>query len=1031
MDERASKDLTEERGRDPAALAVGYLLALILPFFVTLGIGVVRASFEFPPFVFLYLPPLLFVAFLGGWRPAVLSALLSTMSIGYFLIEPLGFTPTKLAVAALPSLTFLLTALLIAVTGDRYRLYQQRLRSDLNRARRDLREDQLVIAVGDLLARRGESDRPYAAAVCARIAVDTGDWCGLVVTERGERRLLALSGPDPAQAPPADLAASLAAPDLPWGSRLLEGGGAIAAGVSGGSPDGSDGASMWLARHDLVGLLAAALPAAGEPLGFLVVLARRSRSWDRKTLQLVQALAERLALSMERDRLAGEAVRRVRERALLDALMVELATERDLATTLETVVRRCTEHLGDWCGISLVDPATRTLPLTAVHHRDPANVARVREIVARLPASMDDPWTVEVLGGRTPVPIYADDPRIQVLIRSNPVMEEVFGRLGVWAILYSPIRYRDTPLGTFAIGVESHRRWEAHEVRLAAEIAERTGLAIQNARLLEAERAARAQAERDSARVSAVSRVVAIAAATIDLGAVYDEFAEALQMLLPFTRVTVSLYDPDRHWLTMPYFKGPELAAPPQRLEGPKAGTVRGWVVDTGRPFVRVDTLDAHEFEEDGILGAAGIRSYLVVPMTVGGLPIGTLNFGHVEAGFYTDEHARLVQPIASQLALTVEHARLFERQRRLASELSETIQRALLPVDLPDIPFAALAAFYRPADPEGKVGGDWYDALLLPDDRLLLSVGDVAGHGLPAASAMGQARQIIRAFALEDRPPARILSGLNQVLWRLPEPPNIAVWVGILDAFTGTLQHSTAGAPPPLLLEQGQVTQLKTGGPPLGSSPRFDYMQEQTVLRPGDRLLAYTDGLIEVTRDLGEGERHLREALGGTAGDPAPAAGEALLRHVIGQSEPHDDIALLIFDLLAVDAPLTFAVEASPASLRRIRRSVRALALRHGVSAQRADEIVLAVGEAALNAVEHAYRGRPGRVAVRGERIGDTLTVSVRDFGQWQAPQEQGRGRGTSVMRGFSDTFKTYRSPAGTLVEISWRLRERSAASS
>lgn len=378
-----------------------------------------------------------------------------------------------------------------------------------------------------------------------------------------------------------------------------------------------------------------------------------------------------------------------------------------------------------------------------------------------------------------------------------------------------------------------------------------------------------------------------------------------------------------------------------------------------------------------------------------------------------------------------MEHARLFERQRRLASDLSETIQRALLPRDLPEVPFAALAALYRPADPEGKVGGDWYDALLLPDDRLLLSVGDVTGHGLTAASAMGQARHIIRAYALEDRRPAQILFVLNQVLWRLPETPHLAVWLGIVDPFTGTLQYSTAGSPPPYLLAEGGVTQLSTGGPPLGSTPGFEYGEEQTVLLPGTRLVAYTDGLIEVTRDPSAGERHLSEAVGVTAGDPAPAAGEALLRRVIQENEPHDDIALLIFDLLPEDAPLVLAVEASPSNLRRVRRAVRALATRHGVAAQRAEEIVLAVGEAALNAVEHAYRGRPGRVAVRGERVGDTLTVSVRDFGQWRAPQEEGRGRGTGMMQGFSDDLKTYTSPAGRLVTISWRLAERSAASS
>ncbi len=1020
MGERASREVKGARP-NTAALTAGYILALLVPLLVTLAITVLRSSFEFPSFLFLYLPPLTVVAVMGGWRPAALGALLSTLSLAAFLIEPAGLVLGKLTAAALPLIAFLLTGLLVAVAGNRYRSSQSRVRADLREAQRRQRESALLIAVSDALAKRGTIDRAYAD-VCGRLAADLGEWCAVFVAEEGEITLLAQGAAGPTQpSPPAE---SLSPAELGWARRMLEDGEAVAVAPAAGSTaaPSEQPAAAWLAQHKLAGLLAAPLRSGPDRLGLLAVLALRPRRWDELDLRLIDVLAERIALAVQRDRLAAERARREREQTFLDALMVEFAGEGDLTSTLEKVARHCAADLGDWCGISLLDPEARRLTLTAVSHRDPERVRRVREIVSQSPTS--------TFAGRKAVPVYADDPRVQELMLGWPILQEVFGRLGVQAVLYTPILYRDLPLGALSIGVESPRRWGASELRLAEEIAERTGVAIQSAHLKEAERAARAQVERESARLTAVSRVVRIAAATIDLGAVYDELAEALQTLLPFTRVTVSLYDPDRQVLTMPYFKGPELAAPPQRLEGPKAGTVRGWVLDTGRPFVRLDTLDAHEFEEDGILGAAGIRAYLVVPMTVGGRPVGTLNFGHVRPGFYTEEHARLVQPIADQLALTLEHARLFERQRRLASELSETIQQALLPTDLPAVPFAALAALYRAADPEGKVGGDWYDALLLSDDRLLLSVGDVAGHGLMAASAMGQARHVIRAFALEDRLPAQILSTLNQVLWRLPETPHLSVWVGIIDPFSGILQHSSAGAPAPFLLDRGRTSQLKTGGPPLGSVPGFDYLAEQTVLRPGTRLVAYTDGLIEVTRDPSEGERRLGEAIGSSAADPAPAAGQALLRDVIGQHEPHDDIALLIFDLLPVDAPLTLALEASPANLRRVRRAVRALALRHGVGAPRAEEIVLAVGEAALNAIEHAYSGQPGRVAVRGERIGETLTVSVRDFGHWQTPQEDGRGRGTGMMRGFSDDFKTYTSAAGTLVQMSWRLAVGSPAS-
>lgn len=1007
MGERAPAHITSRLfGAAPA-----FLLGLLLPLIVTVIATVLRAAFDFPV-IFLYLPPLLVVAYLGGLLPAAVAAVLSTILAGFFFVQPPGLSVTELKADALPSLIFLASGLIIAAAGNQYRLYRLRLSGDLRRSGRRHEIDALLIDVGDLLAKREETKQVYGD-VCGRIAEALGGWCAVAATPPGDERfaVLGLSAGADRLGPADDLVNSLTSGGGPLAAWIAGQPGAAVLWRGGRGDLPEQTMKQWLSRHNLEGVLAAPLGLGAGGSGYLAIMTTHTHAgWDADVRRGVTMLAERIALAMQRDRLAAEGARREREQAFLDDLMVEFVAERDMTSTLETVAQRCADHLGDWCGISLLDDAARTLTLTAVHHRDPAKVERVRVIVAHTtPASVDHPMTAQVLAGRVPLEVDAADSRV----------------------LSGAIHYRETPLGTLTIGVETVRRWDARDLRLFAEVAGRTGVAIQNFRLRDAERAARAQAERDNARVSAVSRVIAIAAATIDLGAVYDEFAETLQTLLPFTRVTISLYDADRQWLTMPYFKGPELTAPRQRLEGPKEGTVRGWVIDTGRPFVRDDTLEAHEFEEDDLLGAAGIRSYLVMPMRAGGRPVATLNFGHTRPRFYTEEHARMIQPIADQLALTVEHARLFEQQRRLATDLSETLHRALLPKDLPEVPFATLAAFYRPADPEGKVGGDWYDAVLLPEDRLLLSIGDVAGHGLAAASEMGQARHIIRAYALEGRQPAQILTALNQVFWRLPETPHLSVWVGTVDPFTGRLDHSSAGTPPPYLLAGREITPLNAGGPPLGSSPEIAYAEEQVALGPGMRLLLYTDGLIEVTRDVVEGERRLRQALAATAGAPGPAAGETLLREVLGGVEPHDDVALLIFDLLAEDAPLTFAVEASPANLRRVRRAVRALAARHGVAAAKAEEIVLAVGEATLNAVEHAYRGRPGRVTVRGARAGEVLTVSVRDYGQWQAPRDARRGRRTGMMRGFSDEFKLYTSPAGTLVEMSWRLAERPARSS
>jgi hypothetical protein len=164
--------------------------------------------------------------------------------------------------------------------------------------------------------------------------------------------------------------------------------------------------------------------------------------------------------------------------------------------------------------------------------------------------------------------------------------------------------------------------------------------------------------------------------------------------------------------------------------------------------------------------------------MSVGGRIIGTLNFGHHQPGFYTDAHARLVEPIADQLAIAVSRFQLLDDAQRRVGQLSEALQRALLPARLPKAPFTTIAATYRPADPEIKVGGDWYDAIQLPGDRLLLSIGDVAGHGVAAAAVMGQVRHVTRAYAVEGRPPAAILNAVNRLLHAAPDSLPVSLWL-------------------------------------------------------------------------------------------------------------------------------------------------------------------------------------------------------------------------------------------------------------
>lgn len=747
--------------------------------------------------------------------------------------------------------------------------------------------------------------------------------------------------------------------------------------------------------------------------------ARKAEAGHRRAVALTEMLDR--ALAKEED-----AVRRL---ALLAEASRILAASLEYEATLASIARLAVPTIADWCIVDLLDDQG-AIRQVGIAHSDPSKESLVRELRLRYPPTPNPQHVIlRVLrSGQaelTPEVTEAD-------LRDRARDEAHFNllrSLGIHSHMVVPLIARGRTLGAISFIGGPSRRYSAADLALAEELAARAAVAIDNAHLLAAERQARDETEAALRRVNATNRLIAMAASALDLSHVFDEFSEVLRTLVPFVRVTVSLYDPESETLTMPYFKGPRLTAPPERLAGPKADTARGWVIDLGQAFIRDDTVQSQQFAEDALLAEAGIRSYVVVPMTVGGRVIGTLNFGHDVPGFYTSEHAQLSQPIADQLGLTVSRLELFEQTTRKARELSVTLQRALLPAELPRVPFLAITALYQAADPEARVGGDWYDALLLPDDRLLISIGDVAGHGIAAAAAMAQVRYLVRALAIEGRRPADVMAAVNHYLLQLPEPTNLSMWLATLDPTTGELIYGGAGHPPVLVQGTDGVRELSSQSPPIGFSSSVTYQDDRAQLASGERLIAYTDGLIEVTRDPIEGERRLRDAVAATLGQPGDRAVHTLVTDVLRGDRQEDDIALLMLDALPSSAPLSFALPAAPENLRRVRHAVRIYAERVGFPPRRVEEIVAAVGEAALNIVEHAYRGETGEVAVDAILRDSTLTVSIRDTGEWRPVQERGRGRGRRLMEGFADSVETVAGPAGTKVELRWTLTEKETA--
>ncbi|GAA2507032.1 SpoIIE family protein phosphatase [Streptomyces thermolineatus] len=250
-----------------------------------------------------------------------------------------------------------------------------------------------------------------------------------------------------------------------------------------------------------------------------------------------------------------------------------------------------------------------------------------------------------------------------------------------------------------------------------------------------------------------------------------------------------------------------------------------------------------------------------------------------------------------TEVALAATRDRLADTEQRAAerNRLALQLQQAIMPPAPAPVHASGLhvAVRYRPAEKDHLVGGDWYDAVVLPSSQVLLTVGDVAGHGIDAATGMVVLRNALRGLAATGAGPAQLLSWLNTVAHHLTERVTATAICGLYTPQTGVLRWARAGHPPPVLVRGGSTGALPLpGGILLGAVPDAEYEEEQLTLKSGDRLLMYTDGLVE-RRDRSV-ERSLEQLLA-AAGAPVPDLEEQLDRLLTHSRSDTDDDTCLI----------------------------------------------------------------------------------------------------------------------------------------
>jgi GAF domain-containing protein/anti-sigma regulatory factor (Ser/Thr protein kinase) len=361
------------------------------------------------------------------------------------------------------------------------------------------------------------------------------------------------------------------------------------------------------------------------------------------------------------------------------------------------------------------------------------------------------------------------------------------------------------------------------------------------------------------------------------------------------------------------------------------------------------DVLRAGRLKAGPFADATPPRSWMMVPLFVGDAVYGAM-LCCSNSRYFDSGELELLEEIGRRASLALEHGESFARERRLI----QTLQQATLPTRLANVEGASLSAIYRPASSEVQVGGDWYDAFELDDYRVLLTVGDVTGHGLDASIVMGKLRQAINVVAMYERDPARILDAAERILHRRYPESVATAFAAVFDPRTRTIAYANAGHPYPIVRAgDGSLEELIADGLPIGIRSVGPPARSVTKRLGDAALLAfYTDGLTEATRDMLAGEQRLREALSTQAVFFVDSPAQFVEDFCLGGQSP-DDVAVLLLNF--VESERWKFDSGDSRAARRARRHFLASLAAAADPAGDFESAELVFGELVANVAQHA----------------------------------------------------------------------------
>lgn len=538
------------------------------------------------------------------------------------------------------------------------------------------------------------------------------------------------------------------------------------------------------------------------------------------------------------------------------------------------------------------------------------------------------------------------------------------------------------------------------------------------------------QAEEAARQAAELAALAAELSQAVTVADVAQALADRLRQAMGAKLVVLVEADPER-----PALRYVNLHDVPQELarQWPEldatadSPAVRAW--RSGKPVFLPDphTMDAELPHLAAARTAAGTGACLATPLITGGKVTGVLTVTWPEPQQLSPAQQQFLATMAGYAAQTLTRARQFETEHAVAHKLQQAI---ISPIENADAR-VEVNAMYRPATTGLEVGGDWYDVLTVSDECVALIVGDVVGHGIGAASVMGQLRSALRGLLLAGMQPAAALEALDKFASIVPGAQFASCLVAFLNAEQQRLTVSVAGHMPPLIVDaHGQASFFEDAqDPPLGFT---DTARRTTTLEfpRGSTIILFTDGLVERRGEsLDGGMEQLATAAAEQSGRGIGRLSDRLIRELVRDSFHDDDVAIICARLLAHDpATFTRTAAAEPTQVRALRHEFADWLRAIGAHGQAHAELCIAAGEALANCAEHAYWGTDRRsMTIEATASNNHVRATVRDSGRWQPPSgDPARGHGLPVIRKLMDRVQVITELTGTTVVLERSLGER-----